>query len=123
VSAEAAASGAPSPASAPSALDPQEGDPSSSPLPGWPWWTALVAIAGAFLLAAVGALIIDLPAVALGAHLTSEHTPAGLTLADTAVQDLAFVVASVYAAHLGGRAVRSWQFGLRPPGVGWGGRC
>jgi uncharacterized protein len=29
------------------------------------------------------------------------------------------VVVAVYFARLGGRAVRSWQFGLRRPGVGW----
>jgi membrane protease YdiL (CAAX protease family) len=28
-------------------------------------------------------------------------------------------VVAVYCARLGGRAVRSWQFGLRAPGVGW----
>ena len=35
------------------------------------------------------------------------------------MQDVAFVCAAVYCAHLGGRVVRSWQFGLRTPGVGW----
>jgi membrane protease YdiL (CAAX protease family) len=90
-----------------------------SPSPGWPWWTGPLALLVAFLLTAVGSLVVDLPAVALGANLTSSHTPAGLTIADTFVQDLAFVAASVYCARLGGRVVRSWQFGLRRPGVGW----
>ncbi len=101
------------------AAEPVEGDPSSSPVTDWPWWSAPLALLGAFLLTAVGSLVIDLPAIALGAEVTSSHTPAGLTLADTFVQDLAFVVSSVYCARLGGRAVRAWQFGLRPPGVGW----
>jgi uncharacterized protein len=35
------------------------------------------------------------------------------------VQDLAFVIVAVYFAQRGGRAVRSWQFGLRRPPVGW----
>jgi uncharacterized protein len=101
------------------ALEPPEGDRSSSPLPGWPWWVALAALGGALVLTAIGALLIDVPAVALGANVTSSHTPAGLTIADTFVQDLAFVVACVYAARLGGRRVRAWMFGLRTPGVGW----
>ncbi|MGO9490305.1 MAG: lysostaphin resistance A-like protein [Solirubrobacteraceae bacterium] len=100
-------------------LEPVEGDPSSSPVTDWPWWTAFVALFGAFVLTAIGSLVIDLPAFALGVEVTSSHTPAGLTIADTFVQDLAFVAASVYCARLGGRAVRAWQFGLRPPGVGW----
>ncbi len=29
------------------------------------------------------------------------------------------MLAAVYCAHIGGRIVRSWQFGLRRPGVGW----
>jgi membrane protease YdiL (CAAX protease family) len=71
------------------------------------------------VLAAVGGLVVDLPAVALGAHLTTSHTPPGLAIADTFVQDVAFVLAAVFCAQLGGRVVRAWQFGLRPPRGGW----
>ncbi len=35
------------------------------------------------------------------------------------MQDVGFVLAALYCAHLGGRVVRSWQFGLRRPGAGW----
>jgi membrane protease YdiL (CAAX protease family) len=89
-------------------------------LPGWPWWTAPLALVGALVLTAVASLVVDLPAVALGVSITNSHTPPGLIIADTVVQDLAFVIASVYCARLGARAVRSWQFGLRRPTVGWG---
>ena len=58
-------------------------------------------------------------ALALGVNITSSHTPPGIEIADTVVQDVAFVLAAVYCAHIGGRVVRAWQFGLRPPGVGW----
>jgi uncharacterized protein len=85
----------------------------------WPPWTAPVALIGGLVLAAVAGLVVDLPALALGVKLTSSHTPAGLTLADTFVQDLAFVAAAVYCAALGGRAVHSWQFGLIAPARGW----
>jgi hypothetical protein len=80
---------------------------------------APVALIGALVLAAVGGLVVDLPAIALGAKLTTSHTPPGLAVADTFVQDVAFVLAAVFCAQLGGRGVRAWQLGLRPPRVGW----
>lgn len=80
----------------------------------WAPWTAFAALVGALVLAAVGGLIVDIPALVLGVKITSEHIPHGVELADTIVQDLAFVVTVVLFAHLGGRAVRSWQFGLKP---------
>jgi membrane protease YdiL (CAAX protease family) len=88
--------------------------------PRWPAWTAPVALLGGIVLAAVGSLVLDLPALALGVKVTSSHTPPGLIIADTFVQDLGFVAAAVYCAQLGGRVVRAWQFGLRRPASGWG---
>ncbi len=98
---------------------PIEQDSSRSPTTGWPAWTAPIALIGGLALALVGGLVVDLPALALGAKITSSHTPPGVTIADTVVQDIGFVLAAVYCAHIGGRAVRSWQFGLRRPGAGW----
>jgi membrane protease YdiL (CAAX protease family) len=98
---------------------PPAGDPPAPSAAGWPPWMAPVALVGGLVLAAVGAFAVDLPAIALGVHLTTSHTPPGLAIADTFVQDVAFVVAAVYCAQIGGRAVRAWQFGLRPPRVGW----
>jgi uncharacterized protein len=96
-----------------------EGDRSHSPTTSWPAWIAPLALLGGLVLAAMAGLVVDLPALAFGVSLTSKHTPPGLILADTVVQDVAFVAAAVYCASVGGRAVRSWQFGLRRPGVGW----
>lgn len=100
-------------------LDPPESDPSRSPDVGWGPWTAPLALVAGIVLAAVAGLVVDLPAIALGAEVTSKHTPGGLVIADTFVQDVAFVLAAVYCAKLGHRRVRSWQFGLRRPGQGW----
>lgn len=100
-------------------LELPEGDPRRSPDTGWPAWTAPLALIGGLVLAALAGLAVDIPALALGVKLTSSSTPPGLAIADTFVQDLAFVAAAVYCAHIGGRRVRSWQFGLRRPGVGW----
>ncbi len=71
------------------------------------------------MLAAIGGFVVDLPALAFGVKISSSHTPPGLAIADTVVQDIAFVLAAVYCAQMGRRAVLSWQFGLRPPGSGW----
>jgi len=99
--------------------EPQEGERTRSPDTSWPPWSAALALIGGLVLAAVAGLIVDVPALLLGAELSSSHTPPGLAIADTVVQDVAFVAAAVYCAQLGGRAVRSWQFGLRRPGAGW----
>jgi uncharacterized protein len=97
-------------------------DAGSSRLPSvdWPAWMAPVALFGGLAVAAVGALLLDIPAALLfGVKVTSSHVPPGLSIADTLVQDIGFVIVAVYCARLGGRAVRSWQFGLRRPSVGW----
>ncbi len=80
----------------------------------WPVWTGFVALLAALVLAAVGGLIVDIPAIALGVKISSSHTPPGLEFIDTVVQDVAFVLTAVLFAQLGGRTVRSWQFGFRP---------
>jgi membrane protease YdiL (CAAX protease family) len=98
---------------------PTETDSSRSPSTGWPPWMAPVALLGGLVLAAVGGIVVDIPAALLGAKVSGSHLPPGLSIADTVVQDIGFVVVAVYCAGLGGRVVRSWQFGLRRPGVGW----
>ncbi|MHB8532840.1 MAG: CPBP family intramembrane glutamic endopeptidase [Solirubrobacteraceae bacterium] len=90
-----------------------------SPRTNWIWWIGLLAPVAAIAVASVAALAVDLPALLFGVEVTSSHTPAGLVIADTFVQDVAFVVVAVYCAKIGGRAVRAWQFGLRRPGAGW----
>ena len=101
------------------APEPPEGDPSRSPTTSWRPWTAPLALVAGIVLAAVGSVVVDLPALAFGVKLTTSHTPPGIVILDTVVQDVAFVLAAVYCARLGGRVARSWQFGLRRPGVGW----
>jgi membrane protease YdiL (CAAX protease family) len=81
---------------------------------GWPWWMGPVALVVGLVLALAGALIVDIPAAAIGANISESHLPHGLVIADTAVQDIGFVVAALFVAQLGGRAVGAWQFGLRP---------
>jgi hypothetical protein len=96
---------------------PAEGAPGSAPPQAqrpWPGWYAPAGLAAALVLAAVGGLILDIPAALLGVNVSSGHLPAGLEIANTVVQDLAFIAAPVIFAGLGGRAVHAWQLGLRP---------
>jgi len=85
-----------------------------SPRTAWPAWTAPVALLSGLVVAVVGALLVDVPALALGVNGSAEHLPRGLQLADTAVQDAGFVFVAVFFAQLGGRGAAAWQFGLRP---------
>jgi membrane protease YdiL (CAAX protease family) len=82
----------------------------------WPAWTAPAALVVGVVLAAVGGLIIDVPAAAFfGVKLNSSaQLPGGLETANTFVQDAAFVVAIVIFAQFGGRRLYAWQLGLRP---------
>jgi membrane protease YdiL (CAAX protease family) len=90
----------------------------------WPAWTAPAALVAGVVLAALGGLVVDLPAAAIwGVKLNSSaQLPGGLEIADTFVQDAAFVASVVIFAQLGGQRLRAWQLGLRParlwPAVG-----
>lgn len=111
------------PADGPSADDPPEDGPREArwehgPRVRWPVWTAPVALVGAFALAIVGGLLVAIPAGILGANVTGSHVSGAVELADTIVQDLAFVAAAALFAQVGGRRVRAWQLGLRRPWAG-----
>src|SRR3982074_1115039 len=87
---------------------------SPDPAGSWPAWMAPAALVGGVVVAAVGALLVDIPALAFGGDVSSSHIPPGLTIADTFVQDLAFVGVAVFFAQLGSRTVSASMFGLRP---------
>lgn len=83
----------------------------------WAAWTGVFVLLAALVLAAVGGLVVDIPALVLGVKISAEHTPPGLEFADTVVQDVVFVLTAIMFARFGGRTVRSWQFGFRPTPV------
>jgi membrane protease YdiL (CAAX protease family) len=80
----------------------------------WPVWSGFVVLPAALVIAAVGGLLVDIPALVVGVKISSSHPPPGLEFADTVVQDIAFVLTAIMFAGFGGRTVRSWQFGFRP---------
>jgi len=85
-----------------------------SPRVAWPPWTAPAALVSGIVVAAVGSLVVDIPAVVFGVTISTRHVPGGVEIADTAVQDSGFVLVALFFAHLGRRRVEAWQFGLRP---------
>ncbi len=97
-----------------------EGDPRRSPDTPWRPWTAPLALIGGVAVAVIGQLVLTVIALLFGAHVTTSHTPGGLVIAGTFVQEVGFVLAALYFAKLAPHPVRSWQFGLRRPGNGWG---
>jgi uncharacterized protein len=101
------------------ATDPgSDGAPGASPRAsgpdGWSPWFAFAALATGLVFAAVAGVVIDVPALALGAKISESHTSPGIVIADTAVQDAGFVASAMFFAQLGGRRLAAWQFGLRP---------
>ena len=70
-------------------------EPLRAPVTDWPPWSAPAALVCGLVLAALGALVVDIPALLFGVSVTASHVPAGLEIADTAVQDAAFVASAV----------------------------
>ncbi len=85
-----------------------------SPVTSWQWWLGPAGLVIALVFAVLASLVVEIPAALAGVHFTSGKTPGGIELLDTVLQDGIFVVTAVLLARSGGRAVRSWQFGLRP---------
>jgi len=96
-----------------------ESDPNRSPEVPWRPWTAPLALVVAIVIATFGSLVVDLPLIVLKLVPRVESSTPALNLADTFVQDAAFVLGAVATAVFFTGYVRSWQFGLRRPGLGW----
>lgn len=104
------------PAPLPPAIDPYEG----APLPSWPAWSAPAAILGAFLMALMGGVAVLIVGWLLGASL--DHPTPAINIAETIVQDGAFVATALLFADRFGGLVPA-QLGLRRvrlrPALGW----
>ena len=96
--------------------DPPELPPGADPSPPWPWWYALAAYFGGFVVAAVLAIPFVVGLDAAGAD---EPAP---TVAGTIVQNLALIGVAVALAWRT-RRPKAWHFGLRRtrfwPALGW----
>lgn len=84
-----------------------------SPITQWQPWLGPVGLLLALVLSVFAGLIVDIPLVALGTHVSESKPPGGVLIADTVLQDAIFVLTAVLLAGWGSRKVASWQFGLR----------
>lgn len=99
---------------------PEGVDPTPSG-PDWKPWTAWLGLLSGFAGALVGALVVTVIAVAVGASF--EDPPPSVTIVGTFVQDIALILSAVLVARMAG-AARPWHFGLRRPigigrSIGW----
>ena len=83
------------------------------------------ALFGGLVLAAVGGLLVDIPALRARGEASRclAHPAGGIEIADTVVQDVAFVLAAVFFAQLGGRAVQRVAVRSAPHPACWRARC
>jgi membrane protease YdiL (CAAX protease family) len=96
-----------------------ESNPNRSPEVPWRPWTAPLALLTAFALATFGSVLVDLPLILAKVVPRAETNTPALNLLDTFIQDAAFVTGAVATAIFFTGWARSWQFGLRRPGLGW----
>jgi uncharacterized protein len=84
-----------------------------SPITQWRPWLGPLALVLALVFSIFAGLIVDIPLLALGTHISESKPPGGVLIADTVLQDAIFVLTAVMLAGWGSRKVASWQFGLR----------
>jgi membrane protease YdiL (CAAX protease family) len=88
-----------------------------------PIWAPLAGLLGAFVAAAIAAVVIGAGLEASGRSIADGDTPPGLLIGATFVQDLALILAAVLLARAWSSGVTPATFGLRParlgPAIGW----
>src|SRR5215217_373717 len=99
------------------------GTPERSDLPAWPAWSPFAAMLLTLVIAIAGATVISVIVQLGGVDITANHTPPGVQIGGTIIQDLALILAAVVFAKVTDGTVTAWQFGLRRvrigPAIGW----
>jgi membrane protease YdiL (CAAX protease family) len=96
--------------------------PERGGLPRWPVWSPFAALLGTLVVAVVGVGVIAL-IVELAGGDSGGHTPPGVTIGGTFVQDFALIGAAWFLAHVVDPPATAAKFGLRVPrwraAIGW----
>ena len=99
------------------------GSPERSDLPDWPPWAPFAAMLLTLVIAIAGATVIAVGAQLAGVDVSSDHTPTGVAIGGTVIQDIGLIVSALVFARLTDGRASAWQFGLRRvrfgPAVGW----
>jgi uncharacterized protein len=97
--------------------------PTDRGLPAWPPWAPFAAMLLTLVIAIAGATVITVIAQLAGVEVGGGHTPSGIQIGGTVVQDAGLILAAVIFARLTAGGAAAWQFGLRlvrlVPAVGW----
>jgi CAAX protease family protein len=92
-------------------------------LPAWPPWAPFAALLLTLVIAIAGATVITVIAQLAGVDVGRNHTPSGIQIGGTVVQDAGLIIAAVIFARITAGAAAAWQFGLRlvrfVPAAGW----
>jgi membrane protease YdiL (CAAX protease family) len=89
------------------------GSPSREDLPQWPPWAPFAAMLLTLVIAIAGATVIAVGAQLAGVDVTTDHTPTGIQIGGTVIQDIGLIVAAFVFARLTDGRPTAWQFGLR----------
>jgi uncharacterized protein len=95
---------------------PPDDEPPGEPLPRWAPWAPFAGMLLTVVIAIAGATVIAVIAQLAGADLT-DHTPAGVTIGGTFVQDLGLVLSAIVFARVTAGTPTARQFGLRNVGI------
>jgi membrane protease YdiL (CAAX protease family) len=104
-------------------LSPHAETPDRAELPRWPPWAPFAALLLTLVIAIAGATVITVIAHFAGVDVSTSHTPRGIEIIGTVIQDAGLIVSAVVFARLTDGRVAAWQFGLRRvrfgTAVGW----
>jgi uncharacterized protein len=89
------------------------GTPGRRELPHWPPWSPFAGMLLALVVALAGATVIGVGAQLSGVDVTAGHTPSGVVIGGTVIQDIGLILSAVVFARLTDPPAVAWQFGLR----------
>jgi CAAX protease family protein len=89
------------------------GTPTRSELPYWPPWAPFAGMLLTLVVAIAGATVIGVAAQLGGVDVTAGHTPSGIVIGGTVIQDAGLIVSALIFARLTDPPALAWQFGLR----------
>jgi membrane protease YdiL (CAAX protease family) len=99
------------------------GSPARWDLPQWPPWSPFAAMLLTLVIAIAGATVISVGAQLAGVDVSAKHTPTGVEIGGTVIQDIGLIVSAFIFARLTDGRPSAWQFGLRRTpfwrAVGW----
>jgi membrane protease YdiL (CAAX protease family) len=102
----------------PEGVDRPPAPAASDALPAWPAWAPFAAMLLTLVIAIAGATAIAVIAQLAGVDISAKHTPPGVQIGGTVVQDIALIVSAIVFARVTAGRASAFDFGLRPVRLG-----